>query len=61
MPDRRSVLLEAADRVVQREGPDASMNLIAAEAGTHLPGSRRNAARAKPSVRENIYREPKPN
>ncbi len=37
MTDRRSGLLEAADRVVQREGPDASMNLIAAEAGITKP------------------------
>jgi AcrR family transcriptional regulator len=35
--DRRSALLEAADRVVQREGPDASMNVIAAEAGITKP------------------------
>lgn len=35
--DRRSVLLEAADRVVQREGPAASMNVIAAEAGITKP------------------------
>ena len=30
-------LLEAADRVVQRDGPDASMNVIAAEAGITKP------------------------
>jgi AcrR family transcriptional regulator len=35
--DRRTVLLEAADRVVRREGPDASMNVIAAEAGITKP------------------------
>jgi AcrR family transcriptional regulator len=35
--DRRSSLLEAADRVVQREGPAASMNVIAAEAGITKP------------------------
>jgi AcrR family transcriptional regulator len=35
--DRRAGLLEAADRVVRREGPDASMNVIAAEAGITKP------------------------
>jgi AcrR family transcriptional regulator len=35
--DRRQTLLEAADRVVQRDGPDASMNVIAAEAGITKP------------------------
>jgi AcrR family transcriptional regulator len=35
--DRRDGLLEAADRVVQRDGPDASMNVIAAEAGITKP------------------------
>jgi AcrR family transcriptional regulator len=35
--DRRTTLLEAADRVVQRDGPDASMNVIAAEAGITKP------------------------
>lgn len=35
--DRRAGLLEAADRVVRREGPDASMNAIAAEAGITKP------------------------
>ena len=35
--DRREQLLEAADRVVQREGSAASMNLIAAEAGITKP------------------------
>ena len=35
--DRRSSLLEAADRVVQRDGPAASMNVIAAEAGITKP------------------------
>jgi AcrR family transcriptional regulator len=37
-PDqRRRELLEAADRVVLREGPQASMNAIAAEAGITKP------------------------
>ncbi|HWB65943.1 MAG TPA: TetR/AcrR family transcriptional regulator [Mycobacteriales bacterium] len=35
--DRRWALLEAADRVVQRDGPAASMNAIAAEAGITKP------------------------
>ena len=35
--DRRTSLLEAADRVVQRDGPAASMNVIAAEAGITKP------------------------
>jgi len=35
--DRRAQLLEAADRVVQRDGSAASMNLIAAEAGITKP------------------------
>ena len=35
--DRRTALLEAADRVGQRIGPDASMNVIAAEAGITKP------------------------
>ncbi|MDI5961831.1 TetR family transcriptional regulator [Streptomyces sp. SL13] len=34
---RRRELLEAADRVVLREGPEASMNAIAAEAGITKP------------------------
>ncbi|QKW21947.1 TetR/AcrR family transcriptional regulator [Kitasatospora sp. NA04385] len=34
---RREQLLNAADRVVQREGPNASMNAIAAEAGITKP------------------------
>ncbi len=34
---RREQLLEAADRVVQRDGSAASMNLIAAEAGITKP------------------------
>ncbi|MBA0051179.1 TetR/AcrR family transcriptional regulator [Streptomyces sp. AJS327] len=34
---RRSELLEAADRVVLRDGPGASMNAIAAEAGITKP------------------------
>ena len=35
--DRRGQLLAAADRVVQREGSAASMNVIAAEAGITKP------------------------
>ncbi|TXS51634.1 TetR family transcriptional regulator [Streptomyces sp. t39] len=35
--DRRRELLEAADRVVLRDGPQASMNAIAAEAGITKP------------------------
>jgi AcrR family transcriptional regulator len=35
--ERRAGLLEAADRVVQREGSAASMNVIAAEAGITKP------------------------
>jgi AcrR family transcriptional regulator len=35
--DRREQLLEAADRVVRREGSVATMNLIAAEAGITKP------------------------
>lgn len=35
--DRRTQLLEAADRVVQRDGSAASMNVIAAEAGITKP------------------------
>ena len=35
--DRRDHLLEAADRVVRRDGSAASMNLIAAEAGITKP------------------------
>jgi AcrR family transcriptional regulator len=34
---RRLELLDAADRVVMRDGPDASMNAIAAEAGVTKP------------------------
>ncbi len=34
---RRRELLDAADRVVMRDGPDASMNTIAAEAGITKP------------------------
>ena len=34
---RRRELLEAADRVVLRDGPEASMNAIAAEAGITKP------------------------
>ena len=36
-PSKRDELLDAADRVVQREGSAASMNLIAAEAGITKP------------------------
>lgn len=36
-PRRRRALLEAADRVILREGPDASMASIAAEAGISKP------------------------
>jgi len=35
--DRRAQLLEAADRVVRRDGSAASMNVIAAEAGITKP------------------------
>jgi AcrR family transcriptional regulator len=34
---RRQELIDAAERVVMREGPDASMNAIAAEAGVTKP------------------------
>ena len=40
LPDRsarREALLDAADRIVQRDGPDASMASIAAEAGISKP------------------------
>jgi len=37
MSDRRNELLDAADRVVRRDGPRASMNTIAAEAGITKP------------------------
>lgn len=37
--DRRRELLEAADRVVLRDGPQASMNAIAAEAWHHQADS----------------------
>jgi AcrR family transcriptional regulator len=36
-PSKREQLLDAADRVVQREGSAATMNLIAAEAGITKP------------------------
>jgi AcrR family transcriptional regulator len=36
-PQRRRALLEAADRVIQRDGPEASMAAIAAEAGISKP------------------------
>jgi len=35
--ERREVLLDAADRIVQRDGPEVSMALIAAEAGITKP------------------------
>ena len=35
--ERREGLLEAADRVIQRDGPAATMNVIAAEAGITKP------------------------
>src|ERR671939_42161 len=34
---RRQELLDAADRVIMRDGPEASMNAIAAEAGITKP------------------------
>ena len=36
-PERRRTILDAADRVIQRDGPDASMLAIAAEAGISKP------------------------
>lgn len=36
-PDRRRALLDAADRVILREGPEVSMAAIAAEAGITKP------------------------
>lgn len=36
-PRRRRALLEAADRIIRREGPEASMATIAAEAGISKP------------------------
>lgn len=36
-PERRRDLLDAADRVIRREGPQASMTAIAAEAGITKP------------------------
>jgi AcrR family transcriptional regulator len=36
-PRRRRVLLDAADRIIRREGPDVSMASIAAEAGITKP------------------------
>lgn len=36
-PDRRRALLDAADRVIMRDGPEASMAAIAAEAGITKP------------------------
>ncbi|GAB3447829.1 TetR family transcriptional regulator [Streptomonospora sediminis] len=36
-PERRRAILDAADRVIQRDGPDASMSAIAAEADISKP------------------------
>ncbi|MFC7586737.1 TetR/AcrR family transcriptional regulator [Nonomuraea antimicrobica] len=36
-PDRRRALLDAADRVIMKEGPEVSMAAIAAEAGITKP------------------------
>jgi AcrR family transcriptional regulator len=36
-PRRRRALLDAADRIIRREGPDVSMASIAAEAGITKP------------------------
>ncbi|MEU3018295.1 TetR/AcrR family transcriptional regulator, partial [Nocardiopsis sp. NPDC007018] len=36
-PERRRAILDAADRVIQRDGPDASMLAIATEAGISKP------------------------
>ncbi|GHC87172.1 TetR family transcriptional regulator [Nocardiopsis terrae] len=36
-PQRRRAILDAADRVIQRDGPDASMLAIATEAGISKP------------------------
>ncbi|MEV0383552.1 TetR/AcrR family transcriptional regulator [Nonomuraea sp. NPDC050643] len=36
-PDRRKALLDAADRVIMKEGPEVSMAAIAAEAGITKP------------------------
>ncbi|RNL86792.1 TetR/AcrR family transcriptional regulator [Halostreptopolyspora alba] len=36
-PERRRAILDAADAVIQRDGPDASMSAIAAEAGISKP------------------------
>src|SRR5690242_9730536 len=36
-PRRRRALLEAADRIILREGPEASMAAIASEAGISKP------------------------
>ncbi|GAA1990361.1 TetR family transcriptional regulator [Nocardiopsis rhodophaea] len=36
-PERRRAILDAADEVIQRDGPDASMSAIAAEAGISKP------------------------
>ena len=58
---RRRELLEAADRVVLRDGPKASMNAIAAEAGHHqahpLPALRRQG-RPLPGARQAPHRRP---
>lgn len=36
-PERRRTILDAADRIIQRDGPDAPMLAIAAEAGISKP------------------------
>ncbi|TQN31530.1 TetR family transcriptional regulator [Haloactinospora alba] len=36
-PERRRAILDAADRVIQRDGPEAPMSTIAAEAGISKP------------------------
>lgn len=36
-PERRRAILDAADTVIQRDGPDASMSAIAAQAGISKP------------------------
>ncbi|MBB6172089.1 AcrR family transcriptional regulator [Nocardiopsis mwathae] len=36
-PERRRAILDAADEVIQRDGPDAPMSAIAAEAGISKP------------------------
>lgn len=36
-PERRRAILDAADRMIQRDGPEVSMSAIAAEAGISKP------------------------